>query len=761
MNSNNNAKFTTVGQKLLKEPIWIGMIVVFILLIIFGISYIIKKKCAKYLICCKDTKDILREREDEIPAHCNNPLSSSPPLSLQASVVIKENIDCISTDNLALDISDYAPESSTTTPRNLTPKVDITNKKAAAKLFASYDKHLSFPFDAHNLPSGMHPVGGLKSGVLEFNPSEKEDNGDENFVLQSPPLPSEYRKLRYSQTTSVFDTKSGRQAEDSSNHVTRSKSLSPAILQERHQYPRIVIINENVQGSGGFHEQDHGLAVSDQEKQRRSSFTEMKAEDKRRIFSNSKTSFQDLERSVVPSKNVRRSNSNREVLILSQSDNNYSSDAFVNSLDIDIVHSQPTTGLSRMERKLSLSDTKVCGRAYQSNDHPSNLKTSASVNENRRNKSICSRKYHIRIVKRSNRSRQNGRSRSRDTSCECSCASREELNTSISGKKRHKKRSKKRVEVTDSSSDREDFYQHPFRKSKRNDLPFPSPNLGSTVGQTQASVGKDNEALSYMQSSFQSHLRKPDDFLDIKQTEILRQNNKNFSLSSSNPSENDDPFIIGRHSIHPTDTDTGFSSSSKSLYTSPWRDGGIVSRNTGSEHVRTRSIDINFTKERLRSTNSVNGSRVKDSAYESKQSSLDTMSFERTSEKRYENWINRYEDRKITKQLEQVSFKLSLLRNKRNYSRDQSKDSAFVTVSDEDPCIWDSDSSGRRSSYPGIINKAFTLEQVSEEGDVANTPDQTAAAEHLNTKCAIISTARQNPVTSTIEEDIEMVEFIV
>lgn len=63
MNSNNNVKFTTVGQKLLKEPIWIGMVVVFILLIIFGICYVIKKKCAKYTVCCKDMKAILRERE--------------------------------------------------------------------------------------------------------------------------------------------------------------------------------------------------------------------------------------------------------------------------------------------------------------------------------------------------------------------------------------------------------------------------------------------------------------------------------------------------------------------------------------------------------------------------------------------------------------------------------------------------------------------------------------------------------------------------
>lgn len=78
MNSNNNVKFTTVGQKLLKEPIWIGMVVVFILLIIFGICYVIKKRCAKYTVCCKDMKAILREREGYVnvnictPSHFND-----------------------------------------------------------------------------------------------------------------------------------------------------------------------------------------------------------------------------------------------------------------------------------------------------------------------------------------------------------------------------------------------------------------------------------------------------------------------------------------------------------------------------------------------------------------------------------------------------------------------------------------------------------------------------------------------------------------
>lgn len=65
----------------------------------------------------------------------------------------------------------------------------------------------------------------------------------------------------------------------------------------------------------------------------------------------------------------------------------------------------------------------------------------------------------------------------------------------------------------------------------------------------------------------------------------------------------------------------------------------------------------------------------------------------------------------------------------------------------------------RRSSCTGIINKAFTLEHVSEEGDTVNTPEQ-SLSELPETPSAI---SRPNPLTtSTIQgEDIEMVEFMV
>jgi hypothetical protein len=37
----------TIGQKLLKEPIWIGMIVILNLVLFFCVSYVIRRKCGK------------------------------------------------------------------------------------------------------------------------------------------------------------------------------------------------------------------------------------------------------------------------------------------------------------------------------------------------------------------------------------------------------------------------------------------------------------------------------------------------------------------------------------------------------------------------------------------------------------------------------------------------------------------------------------------------------------------------------------------
>lgn len=70
-----------------------------------------------------------------------------------------------------------------------------------------------------------------------------------------------------------------------------------------------------------------------------------------------------------------------------------------------------------------------------------------------------------------------------------------------------------------------------------------------------------------------------------------------------------------------------------------------------------------------------------------------------------------------------------------------------------DLCIF------RRPSYPGIINKAFTLEHVSEEGDIVYTPEQTSLTDQQGTLDA--SWAIQPNSTPAHNEEIEMVEYLV
>ena len=65
-----SAQMSSVTDKLLKEPIWVGMIVMFNLLLLFGALYIAKRRCGRYVPCCRDTKEMLRRRGGIYLFHC-------------------------------------------------------------------------------------------------------------------------------------------------------------------------------------------------------------------------------------------------------------------------------------------------------------------------------------------------------------------------------------------------------------------------------------------------------------------------------------------------------------------------------------------------------------------------------------------------------------------------------------------------------------------------------------------------------------------
>jgi hypothetical protein len=42
-----------IGQRLLREPIWIGMIVVLSVVLVVGVTCLIRRRCAKRYTCCQ------------------------------------------------------------------------------------------------------------------------------------------------------------------------------------------------------------------------------------------------------------------------------------------------------------------------------------------------------------------------------------------------------------------------------------------------------------------------------------------------------------------------------------------------------------------------------------------------------------------------------------------------------------------------------------------------------------------------------------
>ncbi|CAG5124567.1 unnamed protein product [Candidula unifasciata] len=52
----------TLGQRLLKEPIWIGLIVILSVITLFGVIYILRRKCGSLFVCC----EVPRLKDDNI-----------------------------------------------------------------------------------------------------------------------------------------------------------------------------------------------------------------------------------------------------------------------------------------------------------------------------------------------------------------------------------------------------------------------------------------------------------------------------------------------------------------------------------------------------------------------------------------------------------------------------------------------------------------------------------------------------------------------
>ncbi|XP_033754450.1 uncharacterized protein LOC117337534 [Pecten maximus] len=155
---------TTTGEKLLNEPIWIGMIVVLNLIFAFMSMFIVRRRCEKKLKCCKEIKSTENDKSGRGGLNENN----YPCLGdMYKHYRYQDNDHELSLEEKEGEERDRKEIES--------PDINFGNHRAAAKLFASYNQpQTDFAVPVlDNHPSMLDKdsddsVGGMKGGTLNF-----------------------------------------------------------------------------------------------------------------------------------------------------------------------------------------------------------------------------------------------------------------------------------------------------------------------------------------------------------------------------------------------------------------------------------------------------------------------------------------------------------------------------------------------------------------------------------------------------------------
>ncbi|XP_052818407.1 protein eyes shut-like [Mya arenaria] len=126
----------TIGQKLLREPIWIGMIVILNIVFLSCVSYVVRRKCgtkiAKMLPKCQR-----RPANDSKESSKGEPSSAYSGAERSMSGTIETPNVCTGrTWSPAITISMFGKDRDTSVPT--TPVINEDNKDAALKMFESY-----------------------------------------------------------------------------------------------------------------------------------------------------------------------------------------------------------------------------------------------------------------------------------------------------------------------------------------------------------------------------------------------------------------------------------------------------------------------------------------------------------------------------------------------------------------------------------------------------------------------------------------------
>ncbi|CAH1779629.1 unnamed protein product [Owenia fusiformis] len=147
-----NLSMKTFAERLLDEPFWIGVIVVLIVLLITGMVYCIKKKCADNFECLQEQKP----DDTEVFTRTGDYGLNSSKRKGQHFVIDIDNpamMDKLDTGNEATGGTLDMPTS---------PRVNEDNLEAAARLFASINHSQEEDTDSRNLDKkdGFHGVLG-------------------------------------------------------------------------------------------------------------------------------------------------------------------------------------------------------------------------------------------------------------------------------------------------------------------------------------------------------------------------------------------------------------------------------------------------------------------------------------------------------------------------------------------------------------------------------------------------------------------------
>ncbi|CAC5357383.1 unnamed protein product [Mytilus coruscus] len=728
---------TQSKRTLMDEPIWIGMITVLILLILFGLLLLARRRCSRYFKCCEDTDEILKKQaENAIPAHKNyTPSTQGTPTGTSTSALKFKFEEEDSSNFLKVESqNDMEPFH--------TPPIDVENFGAAVRLFDAYNSK-----SEKRCAEKQHSIlgyenqqsSGIVDGTLQFLQLDTEVLSSDNETY-SKFMPFSNPELRKSLSSLPISQK------ERTSTFVKSNSVQADFSSATHCYPHIVIVNdtsyENLDDAGLFAENDDIPKMTRERKksiQRQKTLDDLDAQKKREVFaSKSKTSSTMLD--IPPFEShlaQRRLKCNHELARRSP------------SITPTSFESDPTYRYNRRHRLKSAADSsedeidRFMNRSFCS--QPDRLQE--MVNECK----CCGiervrpkRSKYLRMSRKKSQQHTHSVTSERSSSCEKRRHRRHPRVSSLNDVGYHKRdpvsrhalsipyensESAKRVSLhimEENQIDNDEYRKMPVRKSRSNDL-----NLNKTPSANQ--VSDDGSPFRKRSHSFHSETsdtkknRNPDDLLnnDQKAGPSFYLGNENQEQEKSKTLEHSttDLAVVSTSSaLSVTDTDTGFSSSS------PWRE---TTDENVAEKLRIHSL--------------------KDSAYQTKQSSVERHPYEGPKNS-YENPDDiKINDRiDMTNKLQQAAKRLIMYEKNSQFSKDSAFTNTFSETEDTD-----SDKSPRelhpplrpRTSNFSLHPKLYPLEQVSEEGD-SHTPESATINDDTNTQ-------------SLFTEDIEMKEFVV